>query len=75
MRHVGGVLGFDLGRLFGLRDIEVGLPEFDRQFAITANDEAREGAFRTHSARPGAGRIAHFCRLDPPIDKKLCSMQ
>ncbi|MBI5359720.1 MAG: DUF3137 domain-containing protein [Planctomycetes bacterium] len=30
-----------LGELFGMRDIEVGYPEFDRNFIIKGNDEAK----------------------------------
>src|SRR4051812_41206216 len=30
---------FDLGKLFGMQDIEVGDPEFDEAFVIQGNDE------------------------------------
>ncbi len=31
----------DLGKLLGMQDVEVGFPDFDRDFVIKGNDEAR----------------------------------
>lgn len=64
LRHVGGVLGYDLGKLFGLRDVEVGFPEFDDAFTIRASDEEKARAFFSNA------RIRELLDAQPSVD--LC---
>ena len=50
-----------LRKLIGMQDIEIGSPDFDRQFIITGNDEAAIKAFLT----PGAqSRLLELLRVD-----------
>ncbi len=50
-----------LRKLIGMQDIEIGSPQFDRQFIITGNDEAAINAFLTPDAQ---ARLFDLLRLD-----------
>ncbi|MGI8980773.1 MAG: RING finger protein [Pirellulaceae bacterium] len=50
-----------LRKLIGMQDIEIGSPQFDRQFIITGNDEAAIKAFLTPDAQD---RLFDLLRLD-----------
>lgn len=64
LRNVGGVLGYDLGKLVGLRDVEVGYPEFDDAFVIKASDEDKARALFANA------RIRELLNAQPSVD--LC---
>ena len=50
-----------LRKLIGMQDIEIGSPDFDRQFIITGNDEAAIKAFLTPVAQ---ARLLDLLRVD-----------
>jgi len=50
-----------LRKLIGMQDIEIGSPDFDRQFIITGNDEAAIKAFLTPEAQ---ARLLDLMRVD-----------
>ncbi len=51
----------DLGKMFGMQDVEIGSPEFDREFVIKGSDEARLRQFFSYE------RIRSLLQAQPEV--------